>query len=159
MSGGHVHYTAKLRRIHQVSWRLLRHPGCVFNSATEGHIQTDVAATCGLAGLMVLQEFVPDLWPYSVGSVLLSDSHKCQGEVLDFMAGLAVQNGLDPRGLDDTPSVNQPLLEFAVPAPGMPLVVAGSKTLPHPRALWSLVSHDARPRVHARRFSCRATCA
>jgi hypothetical protein len=177
-----------LNEISQMTMGLL---GSNFTDTPHGHIQTDIAASSSLAGLILLQETVENLeesiQAMGPGNVLLSEVHEGQSLVFDFMAIFASSNGLDPNTGwgEEIPKEDQPLLsceemtnQLATPfysfcaevnldrdywkiAAGMIAmkivlvgmntglldpeigkaiagyyVVAGSKTIPYPEALW-----------------------
>jgi hypothetical protein len=103
-----------------VSHRLLDELGPKFTNTPGGHIQTDIAATGSLAGLMLLQETVPDSELAKLaqsaagpGNVILSEVHEGQQDILRFMEGVAMGSGLDPRGGwgDRIPPKHKPLME------------------------------------------------
>lgn len=106
--------------IQHVSNNILDQLGPRFTNTPIGHIQTDIAATGSLVGLMILQETVPnsELAEFSKSAIapdniLLSEVHEGQDEILRFMAGIALGNGLDPHGGWDEqiPQEHNPLLE------------------------------------------------
>jgi hypothetical protein len=106
--------------IQDVSLKILEQLGPKFTNTPAGHIQTDIAATGSLVGLMILQEAVPnpELAEFSKsadgpGNVLLSEVHEGQEEILRFMTGIALGNGLDPRGGwgEQIPQEHNPLME------------------------------------------------
>jgi hypothetical protein len=176
--------------LQSVSSQLLSQFGGKFTETPNGHIQTDIAAAASLAGLMILQEIVPDLRgiisQLKTGNAVISEVYESQDQVIRFMAGVGSGNGIASSGwLTSPPTGNAPLLayedmslrlapsfyeacelenlgkgyyKFAAALAAVRLIgagrdlgildteigvaiasyslVAGSKTIPHPDALW-----------------------
>lgn len=86
-------------KLESVSKTLLPYLGPGFTATPAGHIQTDLAATGSLSGLMILQETVPNLkeianGPAGPGNALLSEVYEGQDDVMRFLAGMAYGNDL-----------------------------------------------------------------
>lgn len=82
---------------------LLKQLGPAFTDTPRGHTETDIAASCSLSGLMILQETVLDLTQHDAGNVILAKVHGGQEQVLHFMRNVALSMGLDPISGWDTP--------------------------------------------------------
>lgn len=112
-----IDIAASFRQILDLSSGVLSLLGPEFTGTPEGHIQTDIAAACSLSGLMVLQEAVSDL-PEHVrkaqpGTVILSDCHSLQDEVIGFMANFCASNGFTGQVWDDFAGKNDPMFDCA----------------------------------------------
>ena len=84
-----------------------------FTSTPRGHIQTDIAGAGAMAGLVLLRNTVPDLDSMSPGTVVISDVHDGQKELLGFMGRVAGNMGLDGNSgwADPVPSADQPMID------------------------------------------------
>lgn len=89
--------------LQSVASDIISQVGPGFTQTPHIHIQTDIAAVASLAGLMLLQDTVPDLMDpilkVGPGNVILSEVHAGQELVIRFMAGVAMGSGLNPEGL------------------------------------------------------------
>jgi hypothetical protein len=112
-----VDIAANIPRILELSGGVLAYLGPEFTGTPEGHIQTNIAAASSLAGLMALQEAVADLPAHTraakPGTVILSDCHDLQGEVMGFMANYCASNGLGAQGWGDVTGEHDPMFECA----------------------------------------------
>jgi len=110
-----------IKEIGNLANSLLGLLGPAFTGTEKGHIETDIAGAATIAGLLVLRAAVPGLDGMEPGSVVLSDVHEGQAELLAFMKGISFSMGLEPRkGWDgEVPEEHRPL--FATPELGLKL--------------------------------------
>ncbi len=98
--------------INEAANEFLQSFGPPLTKTTSVHIQTDIAGAGSVAGLMLLRAQVPDLGAMKPGDVVISDVYQGQGDLLDFMARVASNMGLESQGDWDTPisKENEPLI-------------------------------------------------
>jgi|GEM_PF-753091 transposase len=81
-------------KINELSNSFLKLFGPKFTNSKEGHIETDIAGSSSIAGLMLLRDVVHDLDKYKPGSVILSEVYEGQNDLLHFMGNVAYSLGL-----------------------------------------------------------------
>jgi hypothetical protein len=69
--------------------------GPSFTDTPNGHIETDIAGASSIAGLMLLRATGIDLMKYEPGTVILTDVHEAQAELLRFIRNVAYSMGLE----------------------------------------------------------------
>lgn len=72
--------------------------GPEFSGDPGGHVETDISAAAGLAGLMMLRNKGFDVSQFRTGTVILSDLDDEMNEIWNFMMAVAKNMGLDPSG-------------------------------------------------------------
>jgi hypothetical protein len=108
--------TKRFPLLEAVSGSTIHVLGPAFTETPAGHIQTDIAATSSMAGLILLQETVGNLEDIitktGAGNVVLSEIHDGQDTIFRFMYTFAVSNGLEGTGASwkDVPQEQYPLL-------------------------------------------------
>lgn len=80
----------KFEFIHSAANSFLHNFGPEFTKTPEGHIETDIIGASFIAGTFILRATVKDLDKYSPGTIILSEVHNDQSEVLRFISGVAL---------------------------------------------------------------------